>query len=198
MNRWIVSIMLCAVAGSACAQTQSRIRANVVTFDGKLLMVKTAVGKEIQLRLNEKTSISYPKALKLADIKPGDYVGSAAMPGPDGKLVAREVHLFPESQRGTGDGHRPWDGAPDATMTNGGVSQSVKGTLGQELTVQFKGGTKTIVVPDGTPIVTSQPGDHSLLVPGAYVIVTAQSAADGSLSATRIQATSKDGVRPPG
>ena len=197
MNRCIVAALCWALAGTAVAQAPTRIRANVVAFDGKLLTVKTALGKEIKLRVTDQTSISYPRALKLSDIKPGSYIGSAAMPGPDGKLVAREVHVFPESQRGTGDGHRPWSGAPGATMTNGGVSQSVKAVNGEELTVQYQGGVKTIVVREGTPIVTNVPGDRSLLVPGAYVVVLAQGA-EGALVVQRIQATSKDGVRPPG
>jgi hypothetical protein len=196
MKRLLVSVICAVFAAGAFAQNPTRIRANVVAFDGKVLTVKTALGKEIRLSLSDRTAVAYPKALKLSDIKPGAYVGSAAMPGPDGKLVAREVHVFPEAQRGTGDGHRPWD-EPGSTMTNGGVSKTVKVTNGQELVVQYKGGEKTILVPDGTPVVTFQPGDRSLLVPGAYVVITAQAAADGTLTAQRIQATGREGVKPP-
>ena len=48
----------------------------------------------------------------MADIKPGMFVGSTAMPGADGNLTAVEVHIFPEAMRGTGEGHRPWDLKP--------------------------------------------------------------------------------------
>jgi hypothetical protein len=199
MNRPLITLLCCALAltsSTGFAQTASRIRANVVSFDGKVLTVKTAVGKEIKVQVTEQTSISYPKAIKLADIKPGDFIGSAAMPGPEGKLIAREVHLFPEAQRGVGEGHNPWDLEPGSTMTNGGVSKSLKAANGQELTVQYKGGTKTILVPAGTPIVMSMPGERSLLVAGAFVFIGAQTAPDGTVTARYIQA-SKDGVKPP-
>ncbi len=196
----LTAILVCLLApvSLANAQTQMRsIRANVVSLNGDALTVKTAAGKELKVNLTPKTSISYPRRLKLSDLKAGDYVGSAAMPGPDGKLVAREVHVFPEAQRGAGEGHYSWDLQPGSTMTNGGVSKVAKAPNGQELLVQFKGGEKTIVVPPNVPVVTSERGDRSLLVPGAYVFIGAEQAADGTLTARYLQATSKDGVKPP-
>ena len=151
MFRLAALLALCLAASAYAQQGSTRIRASVQSFDGKTLVVKTAIGKEIRLAVNEKTGISYPRLVKLADIKEGDFVGSAAMPGPDGKLVAREVHVFPEAQRGLGEGHREWD-EPGSTMTNGAVSKSARGVKGQELTVAYKGGTQTIVVPEGTTV----------------------------------------------
>jgi hypothetical protein len=188
---------LLVLSAAAWAQTPARIRANVVSFDGKLLTVKTAAGKELKVQVADNTGISYPRPIRLSDIKEGDFIGTAAMAGPDGKLVAREVHLFPESQRGLGEGHNPWDLEPSSTMTNASVSKSAKSANGQELTLQYKGGAKTVIVPEGIPIVTMVPGDQSLLVPGSFVLIFGQTAADGTVTARAIQATSKDGVRPP-
>ena len=195
MNRFLAILLGMIIVATAHAQTTSRIRANVVSLANNVLVVKTAVGKEIRLQLNDKTTISYAKLIKLTDIKEGDFVGSAAMPGPDGKLVAREVHLFPPDRRGTGEGHRPMD-EPGTTMTNATVAKTFKGVRGQELTMQYKGGEKIIIVPEGTPIVINEVGDKSLLVPGYAVVISAQTAPDGSVTALRIQATSKDGVKP--
>ncbi len=195
MVRYIAALLCCAVSTSALAQEQTRLRGEVVSFDGKQLTVQSAPGKDTRVMVTEKTAISYPRLLKLADLKPGTYIGSGAMPGPDGKLVAREVHVFPESQRGTGDGSRPWSTVPGGTMTNGGIAQAVKAVNGQELTVQYKGGEQKILVPEGTPIVTRLPGDASLLVRGSYVVVLAQGT-EGSWVARSIQATGKDGVKP--
>jgi hypothetical protein len=80
-------------------------------------------------------------------------------------------------------------------MTNGTVGTVTVGT-GRTLTVAYQGGTKTIVVPPDTPVVTYEPGSRALLVPGAHVIVMATEASDGKLSATRI-AVGKDGLVPP-
>ena len=198
MNRFLtllLGVAMVAMVGAVHAQTNSRIRANVVSFANTVLVVKTAVGKEISLQLNDKTTISYARLIKFSDIKDGDFVGSAAMPGPDGKLVAREVHLFPPERRGTGEGHRPMD-EPGTTMTNATVAKIVKGSRGQELTMQYKGGEKIIIVQEGTPIVVNEVGDRSLLVPGSSVVIAAQTAQDGTVTALRIQATSKAGVKP--
>jgi hypothetical protein len=51
-------------------------------------------------------------------------------------------------------------------------------------------------VPADVPVVTFEPGDPSELKAGARVIVFATKAADGSLSADRVN-VSKDGLTPP-
>ena len=56
------------------------------------------------------------------------------MPQPDGSLNAVEVHIFPESMRGTGEGHYPWDLRPQSTMTNANVEQIVSAVDGRTLT----------------------------------------------------------------
>jgi hypothetical protein len=198
MKKLVAAIVFGAllVATAAQAQTSTRIRASVISFDGRTLVVRTAVGKEITTQVTDNTRITYNRPIRLSDIKEGDFVGSAAMPGPDGKLVAREVHLFPESQRGSGEGSNPMQSEPGAIMTNATVAKLVMGTGGQELTLQYKGGAKTIIVPEATPVVTFAQGDKSLLVPGSAVTVSAQTAPDGTVTAVGISATGKDGTRP--
>jgi hypothetical protein len=197
MSKFLVVLLFVAAALSVQAQSGIRnfIRGSVVSFDDNALVVKIAVGKEIRILITDKTSISYSRLIRLSDIKVGDFVGSAAMPGPDGKLVAREVHLFPETRRGSGEGHYPWDES-GSTMTNAAIFKIVKGANGQELTLQYKGGEKVIIVPEGAPVVTNERGDRSLLVPGSLIAVAVDSGPGGSLIARFIQATSKDGVKP--
>ena len=62
----------------------------------------------------------------LADLKPGAFVGVGAMPQPDGSQKAIRVMIFAESQRGTGEGHRPWV-QPGSTMTNATIDTTVGG-----------------------------------------------------------------------
>ena len=196
----ICTCFLCAalaLLGSATyAQTMTRVRGTITGFDGSLLSVKSREGKELKLQLTDRTTVSYPQAIKLSDIKPGDYVGTAAMPDATGQLVAREVHLFPENARGTAEGHFAWDSGPGSTMTNASVAKRVESANGQELTLDYKGGSKKVLVPEGIPVVKTVPGDRSLLRPGTYVFISAETGADGAMTAARIQA-SKDGVSPP-
>ena len=86
----------------------------------------------------------------IADIKPGAFVGVGAMPQPDGSQKAIRVMIFAESQRGTGEGHRPW-AQPGSTMTNATVDTTVSSVDGQVLMVKYKDGEKKIVIPPGSP-----------------------------------------------
>jgi hypothetical protein len=133
--------------------------------------------------------------IALEAIKPGSFIGTAAVPGADGTLRALEVHVFPESMRGTGEGHRPFDLQPQSTMTNGTVG-SVTGTTGRTMTITYQGGEKTIDIPPGTPIVTYEPATRAMLVAGAHVILFGTEADGGAITATRI-AVGKDGLVPP-
>jgi hypothetical protein len=114
------------------------------------------------------------------------------MPQSDGSLRAFEIQLFPESMRGVGEGHRPWDLQPHSTMTNG----TVVGTSGRSLTLDYQGGEKTVTVPADAPVITYQSGDPSLLVPGAHVIIIGKRSAGGSFAADRI-GVGKNGLTPP-
>ncbi len=98
--------------------------------------------------------------------------------------------------RGAGEGHRGFDLGPKSTMTNGTVGNEVKGASGDTLTVAYKGGEKSIVVPPGAPVVMFAPGDKAMLVPGAHVIVQTKAAAGGTLTAERVT-VGKDGLVPP-
>ena len=109
-------------------------------------------------------------AASLADVKPGVYVGVAAAPGDDGTLKALEVHIFPESMRGVGDGHRPFDLAPGSTMTNGAVNARVEQVDGPQIVVAYNGGQQTITVDKSTPIVAIEPGGLGDLMAGAAIV----------------------------
>lgn len=176
--------------------TPTRIRGTVEKLDGQMLVVKSRENQQLTITLADDLSVSAVEKADLADIKPGDYIGSAAVKGTDGKLHAQEVLIFPEAARGSGEGHRPWDLTPDSTMTNATVAEVVDVAKGRLLKLKYKGGENEIEVPMGAPIVTLAPGDRSLLQPGTVVFIPATKNADGTLAASRIVA-GKDGVQPP-
>ena len=66
---------------------------------------------------------------------------------------------------------------------------------GRTIKLKYKDGEKTLNVPLNVPIVTIKPGDNSLLVTGAKLIVTAE-VRDGKPTATRILA-GRNGFAPP-
>jgi len=184
-------LLLCG--SSALAQNTVRVRGTIASLDGDVLVVKSREGgKEVRVQLALDTQVAVAKATTLAEIKPGTYVGSAAVKRPDGTLVAKEVHTLPPQVPA---GHIPWDLEPGSTMTNANLAGVTKAAAGNEITLQYKEGTQKILVPPGTPIVTFVPGDRSALKTGETIFTTARADADGKLSTQRIQ-VSKDGVRP--
>ena len=196
----LLSAALALVCAAALAQTDApnptqRLRGNVESFDGTTLVMKERSGEVMRLALADNFSVSEVMPIALSSIQVGSFVGVAAMTARDGKLSALEVLVFPEAARGTGEGHGPWDLQPGSTMTNATVSEMVVAASGHTLKLRYKDGEKSIVVPAGIPIVTLKPGDRSLLVPGAKLLVTAQTR-EGKPTALRA-AVGRDGFTPP-
>ncbi|HEY2137351.1 MAG TPA: hypothetical protein VGH49_15775 [Xanthobacteraceae bacterium] len=193
-----VSILAAALAAtSALAQQPQtmRVRGAIEKLDGNALTVKAADGAVVTLTLTADAQVVGVVKATLADVKEGSFVGSAAMPQPDGSQKALEVHIFAESQRGTGEGHRPFT-VPNSTMTNGTVGDMVTASDGQSLTVKYKGGEKKIVVPPGVPIVRYDVGTRDELKPGAHIVaLNVVKKPDGTLEAPRIN-VGRDGVVP--
>ncbi|MEO6017074.1 MAG: hypothetical protein ABIP46_07445 [Polaromonas sp.] len=204
----LATFTVVAASSGAIAQTAVpasptlRLRATIEKIDAHSITVKERSGEVITLVRPADMGVSEVFPINLADIKTGSYIGTAAMPQADGSQLALEVLVFPESSRGTGEGHRPYDLLPQSTMTNATVADlaaapaSVPG--GQKLTLKYKDGEKTLIVPSGTPVVSFKPANDdqaALLVPGARVLVTAQEKA-GKPTALRIT-VGRNGFAPP-
>ena len=200
--RALVALLLLISVGSvAWAQQPPAVRifaGTIEAVDVPLLTVKSREGTEIKVRLTDNVTVFGVAKIALSEIKPGSYIGVSAMPEPDGTQKALAVHIFPEAQRGLGQGlHGPGICVPTSTMTNATVAETVAGTDGENILVKYKGGEKKVVVPAGTPIVTFVAGDKSELKPGAKIIIFgAAKKADGTLEANRIN-VGRDGITPP-
>lgn len=193
----LVAVALClGASGVVMAQTPTRVRGTVASLEGDTLHVTANGGGDTIITLGPKATVTAVVPSSMADIKPGSFIGTAAETQADGSLVAKEVHVFPEAMRGSGEGHYAFDLGPKSTMTNGTVGQEVTGSTSNTLTVKYKGGEKSIAVPSSVPVVTFEPGDRSELAPGAHVIVFAQTGADGKLTSQRV-AVGKNGLTPP-
>jgi hypothetical protein len=187
---------LAIASAAASAQAPTRVRGTIISFDGHILSVKSRDGKDIKVKLADKFGVSYAKAITLDDIKPGDFVGPASKKRADGSLEAISVQLFPAALKGVvSEGHIPWDLEPGSMMTNAIVASEVKKSNGRELTLEYKGGSQKVFVPEGVPMFTTVRGDASLLVPGATIFTVARPGPDGVLTAARVT-VSKDGVKP--
>ena len=197
--------VVAVVSATVCAQDKPvRVRGTIDQIEGSTMIVKSREGDTLRIKLADDGSVIALEKAALADIKPNSYVGSTAMPQPDGTWKAIEVHIFPEAMRGTGEGDRPYDYRPQSTMTNGTVNNVGKSTVGgtvsseegSTLTLSYKDGSKKIEVTPETVIVSYLPGNRDELKPGARIYIPAATRqADGTLMTARINVGR--GIAPP-
>jgi hypothetical protein len=193
----VSSFAVVCFALPASAQDTVRVRGTVESIDGPMFVVKNRDGAELKLTMTDNPLFVAIVKSTMADIKPGMFVGSTGMTQEDGSQKAIEVHIFPESMRGTGEGHYDWDLKPQTKMTNANVEQTVAGVDGQMLSVKYKGGEKKLLVTPETVVVTYVVGDRNDLKPGTKIFVAAaKKQPDGTLQTPRIT-YGKDGLTPP-
>lgn len=175
-----------ATVATASAQAPQRVRGTLEAIDGNTLSIKGRDGAAIKVVLADNAAVVAIEKRTLADIKPGVFIGTAAELAGPGLLRALEVHIFPESMRGTGEGHRDWE-RPGTSMTNATVEDTVTVVDGNTLTLRYKGGEQKVLVTPETPIVGYVPGDRSDLKAGKAIFISAATRAeDGTLRAARI------------
>jgi hypothetical protein len=189
-------LFLALVAVASAQAPAQRIRGDVTALDGNTLQVKSRTGEALTVKLADNFTVSAVARRDLAAVVPGVFIGTATLTRPDGTLLALEVLIFPEAARGSNEGHYPWDLQPGSMMTNATVSEVVALDAGRRLTLKYKDGEKVVVVPPDVPVVTFEPGDRAMLVPGAHVMFGANKQPDGTLTAARVN-VGKDGLVPP-
>jgi hypothetical protein len=181
----------------ASAQETLRIRGTIEKVDGAVYVVKNRDGAEVKLTVIDPHLYVAIVKSAMSDIKPGQFVGATGVTQPDGSQKAIEVHIFPESMRGTGEGHYDWDLKPNTKMTNANVEQTVAGVDGPVLTAKYKDGEKKIMVTPETQVVSYVIGDKADLKPGIKIFVGgAKKGADGTWTTPRVT-YGKDGLQPP-
>jgi len=222
MTRLLGLTLAAAVACTAAAHAApERIRGTIESFDNNTLTVKSRQGGDIKLALGDGTKYAAVEKSSLSDVGQGRFVGIATKESGN-TPVALEVVVFPESMRGAGEGHYPWDRMPDtsgsgqsvaSSMTNGSVTtaararqvntQMTNGNVeaasgqsgGKQLTVSYKGGEQKIVIPPNVPVVALEPSDRAVLRDGANVFVVADQ--DNGKATAKFVAVGKGDVVPP-
>lgn len=186
--RYLTALVVLALpfaASSAFAQAQ-RLSGIIVGVAGPAVTLKTAKG-EVKVTLAEKGTILAVEKVTMDGIRKGEFIGVGAMPQADGSQRAVRINIFAESQRGTGEGHRPWSSDPKGTMTNATVDTTVGSVDGQVLMLKYKDGEKKIIVTPEAIIQRNVAGSASDLKPGAAVSISAANPKpDGSFETARI------------
>jgi hypothetical protein len=181
-----------AAAQGMMQQTQAapppvRVRATITSIDGGVLTVKARDGAEMKVKLADNAPVNEIVKSSLSDLKTGGYVAVTGMPQPDGSQKATTVYLFPEAQRGLAEGHRPWDFAPNSTMTHATVDSQVAGKDGQTITVKYKDGEQKVLITPATEIIAATKKSAADLKPGQKIfVIAAKKLPDGTLEAPNI------------
>ena len=196
-----IAVAVAATAALAQQPQATRIRAMIENVDGNVLMVKARNGDQLKVTMADNARYAAMIKATLDELKPDTYIGVTSMPQPDGALKAVAIHIFQPNQRGTGEGHRPWDLTPGSMMTNAAIETTVASADGQSITVKYKQGEKVedkkVLVTPQTVIVRYVPGDKNELKPGVHIIIGAATKnADGSFGAAALN-YGRDGTVPP-
>ncbi|MBV8790883.1 MAG: hypothetical protein JO237_02410 [Pseudolabrys sp.] len=192
MRKLLIALSACALvalAGQSRAQQPTRIRGEIQKMDGGAMALKARDGTMLDVKLADDARVSALVKASLADIKDDTFIGVAGIPKPDGTIEAYSVHIFLPAQRGVvPDRFGPWDGKPDATMTNGYVvGSAVGGANGNTFTVKYKEGEKKVVVTPQTAIAAVAPGNKDELKPGIQIIIMqSEKQPDGTYTAKNL------------
>ena len=186
-------LLLALACATAAAQTNVRVRGTISALNGDVLNVKSRDGRDIQLHLLPDTQVVTAKKTTLAEMGPNAYVGVTSVKGPDGRMVAKEVHsIGPQVPQM----HGPWDSTPNSTMTNANVTSTAQTSGGNEITLKYKDGEQKILVNSDTEYFTFVPGSRADLKPGETMFSGARVGDDGKFVTQRVT-VSKDGIKPP-
>jgi len=197
MKIYLPALALALLAATATAQAPPRVRGVIEAVEGATLVVATPSDGVVRLTLTDMTGINGLEKRTIADIADNTFVGATAVKNSDGRWEATEVHIFPESMRGAGEGHYAWD-LPESTMTNGAATGVVaKGRRGGTMTVRHAGGNVEIDVTRRTEIVALTTGSRALLVPGATIMALAAPAQGGGPATAVAVIAETNGVKPP-
>src|SRR5437763_7660641 len=113
-----VAVLAALTVSAALAQQQQppgtqRVNGTIERVDGNTIYGKGRDGSAITLKLADNVAITAVSKATFADIKPGDYVGTGAVPQADGSQKAVELRIFPRPQA---DGGHFYEGGPAQPM----------------------------------------------------------------------------------
>jgi len=201
----IAALATASAPSAALAQRQQPqtqpVRGTIERVDGNTIYGRGGDGSAITLKLADKATITAVLKATFADIKPGDYVGSGAVPQADGSQRAVEVHIFPKPQEDGGHFYEGWPGASNGTMTNGfvqpvTVTTAAAGAGDPSIVIKYPQGEKRILIPADAHIVRNVAGSRDDLKPGAaFRAQTATKQPDGTYAASAIN-VGREGARP--
>jgi len=198
MKRFVrVFTMAAVVAGLAlpgmAQTTPKRVRGTIQSLDGNVLTVAAKNGETVRIQLAPNYTVGAIVPTTLDKVKPGTKIGIVGF-GPPKQQRAAVISIFPP-EASVNESQFAWDTEPDSVMTNAPVTAEVEAANGRVLTVSVKGEPIEVTAPANVIVQETVPGTQAMLAPGAKVLIFAQQAADGTVTAPRVN-VGKDGWIP--
>lgn len=212
-------------AAAFAAPEHQRLRGTVTAVSGDSMTVHTTAGDDIPVMLGKDTKYLKVEKSSLDKIEKDSYIGTATKEVGSMMVALEVVIFPPDMRgTGDGNypwdkipdttlaGGKTTNSAMtngnvatvagssnapavNSAMTNGNVAAATAGNGTKTLTVAYKGGEKTIMVPPTAPIVTFVPGSIAAVTKGTTVFVVATKD-EGKVTANAVVAGS-NGVNPP-
>jgi hypothetical protein len=174
--------VLCTATPALSQGAAVNLFGTVENIDSAQIIIKTDAGETRGFALDPKLLVLKNSATTLADIKSNDFIASAAMRTPDGKLHSTEVRLFPDALRGVGEGQRPMNDERGQTMTNATVEGAVLVSGSNVVRVTFPGGVSELIVDPGVQVTRIEQVQASAIKAGDSVRVQGQQKPDGAIA----------------
>ncbi|MDP4025582.1 metal ABC transporter permease [Methylobacterium sp. NEAU 140] len=219
----LTAAALITLTSASLASALERVRGTIEKADGGSLVIKTEAGGTETVEIGSAKFVSVVPS-NLDAIKDGVFIGTATKG--ENPMTALEVVLFPESMRGTGEGHYGWDAITDQTagggakvksaMTNGTVkaeaanAPKVKSTMTNgtvKADTAAADGARTLTVgygKDGTKTIVVPPSAPIVAFEPADKAVLAPGAKvfavvakEGGKTDGKLVAVGKNGLTPP-
>ena len=176
------AILATILAAPALAQNTVAVLGTVETLEASSISVNGETGAVETFKLSPNLIVVQNRPATLNDIKPNDFVASAAVRKEDGKLHSTELRIFPDVMRGVGEGQRPMNDARNQTMPNATVTGTAIVGGSNTIRVKFAGGESELVVNPGVPVIAIVPADWSQLKAGMKVRGQGAKSADGAVA----------------
>ena len=181
---WLFAIVITTAPTSLLAQGGSvvNVLGTVEKIDSTSISVRDGENEIVEsFKLAPSLLVLQNKMATLAEIKPNDFIASAAVRGADGKLHSTELRIFPDTMRGVGEGQRPMNDARNQTMTNATVTGAVIVNGSNNIRVKFAGGESDLILDPGVPVTRIDTVDIGLVKSGVKVRLRGVRTADGAV-----------------
>ncbi|HLJ64335.1 MAG TPA: hypothetical protein VKT70_09525 [Stellaceae bacterium] len=149
------------------------VRGHITNIAGDTILVSPHSGAPISVKLLDQSYVFMVEKAASGDIRSGEFISTAATRGRDGRLLAKEVTIYPDFARNGPDGRFQWDLGQDSSLTIGRVGDVTSFGDTRVIGLTFSSGSDEVTIPTQAPIVTFGHGNREDLRVGASVFIPA-------------------------